>query len=89
MFVSCHNNPTSIAIVDKLGFYISQYSNKPYLGLDFKHKTTFYSARQKGLLLYPSDLEVIYILPSIESIEEYIRQLHKEAAERFTEIRRY
>lgn len=90
MFVCCHNNPTSIALVSKLGFYMPLHDNsRLYLRLDFKHKTSFYITKQKGLLLYPTDLEVITILPTIESIEEYIKQLHKEAAERFTEIRRY
>lgn len=64
-------------------------NSRPYLRLDFKHKTSFYITKQKGLLLYPTDLEVISILPTVESIEEYIRQLHKEAAERFTAIPRY
>lgn len=90
MIICCHNNTTSTALLNKLGFYVSMYDNRrPYLSIDFKHKTCFCSTKQKGLLLYPSDLEVISILPTIESIEGYIRQLHKEAAERFTAIPRY
>ena len=71
--VCCHNNVTSLELLRLMGYsiYGSQVACN-YMLINIWTKEASPSYRQQGLILYPQDLEIMALLPTIDSIEQYI-----------------
>lgn len=73
------NNATSIQILKSMGFECYSYSIE-YLQVLFEVKKYIPNYGDSvGVLLYPEHLQVIALLPTLDSIEAYVTEIHKES----------
>lgn len=56
-----------------------------YLSINIWTLEAYGTTRQTGIVLYPQDLEIMALLPTIDAIEQYIYMLQDERAAKFKE----